>query len=270
MAIQQQVGRITLTYSSSPRETSSFLCDLSKALIIPGKGRGSIRLFGSDGLKLVAREYRHGGLFRVFTGKRFLTGHRVTGEATVIQYLHRKGFPVVEPFCALVERRLFFFRLQLITVYEENRGDLLECLKGGSRKERLRLASKLAEALWLLDQAGVYHPDLHLKNVLVTPTDKLVFLDFDRARRQRVDERDIIAMFRRLARFVDKMERQGQLAATVLEKALFLRVYCRLSGRNLTASMTASAKRRATPNRIGWFIESLFYGKSGADQGAVR
>jgi 3-deoxy-D-manno-octulosonic acid kinase len=261
MANQQQVGRTTLTFFSSLREPSSFLRDLSRGVIIPGKGRGSIQVFRSEELKLASREYRHGGLFRAFTGARFLSAQRAIDEADVMAYLRDSGFPVIAPFCVIAEKGRLFTRLHLVTVYEENKGDLLDCLKAASPRDRLRFARKLAEAMVLLERAGVYHPDLHLRNVLVNPRGELVFLDFDRAGRQEVAEADMIAMFRRLARFADKMEKQGQLHSTARERALFLRVYSRRSGKSVTPSMVTSEGRRGTMNRFGWFIESLFYGK---------
>ena len=69
------------------------------------------------------------------------------------------------------------------------------------------------------------------------------------------------SMFRRLGRFVDKMERQGQFSATGLEKTLFLKTYARLSGTDLTQRLAGSARRAGVRYRVGWFIESLFYGK---------
>jgi 3-deoxy-D-manno-octulosonic acid kinase len=260
MTIQEHVGKTTLTFFSSPRAPSSFLRDLTKGATVRGKGRGSIRVFLSEGLKLAVREYRHGGLFRVFTGKRFISSRRAIEEAEVMAHLRESGFPVIEPFCVLAERHIFFVGIHLITVYEENQGEMLDSLKVGSPKDRLRMAKKLAETMVLLERAGVYHPDLHLRNVLVVPRGELVFLDFDRARRQTIREKDMIAMFRRLARYADKMERQGQLQSTAKERALFLRAYCRLSGRDLTASMIASERRRMM-SRVGWFFESLFYGR---------
>ena len=260
MSTRERVGKTTLTFFSSPQEPSSFLHDLSNGVTIPGKGRGSIRVFFSGALKLAVREYHHGGLFRVLTGKRFLSNRRAIQEAEVMQYLRRSSFPVIEPFCVLAEKRSFVVALQLVTVYEENQGELLECLKLESPKGRLRLAKKFAEAMVFLERAGVYHHDLHLRNVLVKRSGELVFLDFDRAHRQTIGEREMVGMFRRLARYADKMEREEQLQSTTRERALFFRVYCRLSGRNLAPSAVMS-EGKTSLNRIGWFIESLLYGR---------
>jgi hypothetical protein len=261
MAIQKRIGRVTLTFFSSLRDPASLLRELAKAPVVQGRGRGGIRIVESEGLRLVIRQYRHGGLFRAFTGARYATSGRAMKEAVVTEYLRHAGFPVVEPFCVVAERRLLFARLHLATVYEENRGDLLQCLQVGTTRERLQLIGKFAKGIWLMEQAGVYHPDLHLRNVLVTGDDRLVFLDLDKARRKQVGQEDMVSMFRRLDRFADKMDREGAFHATRLEKALFLRAYQRLSGRDLASELETSARRRSTLNRLGWYVEFLLYGK---------
>ena len=43
-------------------------------------------------------------------------------------------------------------------------------------------------------------------------------------------------------------------------KALFLRTYERLSKRGIAEGMRRKLKRKDLMHRIGWWIESLFYG----------
>jgi alpha-galactosidase len=98
-------------------------------------------------------------------------------------------------------------------------------------------------------------------NVMVTAGGKLVFLDFDRARKKLLGLKDVESMVWRLDRFVDKMGRQGKLAVQQREKTLFLRTYDRLSHRGLTTRMQSRAAAKTRLHRIGWFFESLLYGK---------
>jgi 3-deoxy-D-manno-octulosonic acid kinase len=261
MAVHKTVEQVTIVYYASVQEPAPFLRALADAPVIPGAGRGGIKIIEVGGRKLVARKYAHGGLFRMFTGDLFLDRRRAVEEAEVMNYLREKDFPVVTPFCVVAEKRAFAFRLHLVTVLEEGAVDLLRQLGISPRRQRLRIAKQFAEALRRLEQAGVFHPDLHLRNVLLTPEGKLVFLDFDRARRKAIGRRDMESMFRRLGRFVDKMEREGQFSATGLEKALFLRTYARLSGTDLTQRLARSTRRAGLRHRVGWFIESLLYGK---------
>ena len=72
-----------------------------------------------------------------------------------------------------------------------------------------------------MGQLGIYHPDLHLQNVLVTKVGDLVFLDFDRAHRKVVTKKDMESMFWRLNRFAEKKEIAGELAVTMRKRRSF-------------------------------------------------
>ena len=76
--------------------------------------------------------------------------------------------PAAAPFAAVIEKLFIFKRLYLITLFEEDAAALLDYLQTCKERERMRVAVGLAELLWGLHQAGVYHRDLHLRNVLVT------------------------------------------------------------------------------------------------------
>lgn len=257
--VEKEVGRFRIIYYSTFVEPGLFIKNLLESEMHSGKGRGGIKIIEVDGLKLVVRKYMHGGLFRGITRDFFTSQKRVVAEADILTYLREQRFPVVSPFCALIEHSFLVKRLYLVTGLEEKSINLLESFQQADKRQRLRLVKKLAHFFWMLEKAGIYHPDLHLRNVLVTPTQDLVFLDFDRARRKSVESKDAESMLWRLGRFVDKMERQGQSAVGSKEKALFLRVYDRLSGRDMGRSMERRAVTKGYIHRIGWFIESLIY-----------
>lgn len=261
-ASETRTGRFTLISFSPLFEPASFLRALSSGQVMEGKGRGGVKIVEACGSRLVVRKYLHGGLFRALTRDLFISRRRAVSEGEIMAYLREGGFPVAAPFCAVVEGHIVAKRLYLATILEENTVNLLEYLERCTgEKRRMRLAWKLARLMWLLQQSGVYHPDFQLRNVLVTPEEELVLLDFDRARKKTVGRRDMKSMFSRLGRFVSKMERQGRLTAGSREKAMFLRAYARFSGCDLTAEMARSARRSALFNRLGWLAESLLYGK---------
>lgn len=260
--IEKRFGRFTVLFYSSPLDPSVLLDTLSQGAVAHGRGRGGIRFFQVEGARLVSRKYMHGGLFRAFTGDLFLDSRRASSEAEVMTHLRKEGLPVARPFCVIVERLFLVKRLHLVTYLVDGSVELLERLRASTRKERLRYARRLAESLWRMKRAGVYHPDFHLRNVLVAPGDRLVLLDFDRARRKTVDDGDMKSMFRRLARFTDKMVSRGTLPAVEEEKAVFLRAYARLSGVDLAPEMKAGARGASSLNRLGWFVESLLYGRA--------
>jgi RIO-like serine/threonine protein kinase len=168
---------------------------------------------------------------------------------------------VVEPAGILVGEDFPFKKPHLITMFEENVGDLLEFIKVSARKQRLRAICNLARFLWSLENLGIYHPDLHLRNVLVKDDGRLIFLDFDKARRKDISRRDIESMVWRLNRFAEKWEQKGYLRISILERLLFLRTYSRLSGYNLEGEMVNKIQGKRLLSRIGWFVESILYGK---------
>jgi 3-deoxy-D-manno-octulosonic acid kinase len=261
MVVEKTIGNTVIVYYSAVPDSVTLLHSLALAPLIPGEGRSGIKLIEIGGRRLVARKYTHGGLFRMISGDLFTDRSRATREAEIMNYLRERGFPAVEPFCAIAERRNFGWRLHLVTVLQENAVDLLRESQSSSRKERLRTARGLGRALWDLVRAGVYHPDLHLRNVLVTQERSLVFLDFDRATRKAISERDLRSMFGRLNRFVEKMEKHGYLRVTNLEKALFVRTYARLSGVDMTKELAAPSFTSHVISRIGWAVESVLYKK---------
>jgi len=189
--LEKRIGRFSLFCYAPLSDPPSFMQALGNAPVIQGKGRGGIKIVEAGGMKLVARKYVHGGLFRSFTRDVFVGEGRAVCEAEIMAFLRGKGVPVVQPFCAVIERRPLFKRLHLVTILQEDTVNLLEYLDGSTEKQRMRIARKLAQLLWLLQQAGVFHPDLHLGNVLVTPDKTLVFVDFDRARRKTVKRGDM-------------------------------------------------------------------------------
>ena len=138
-------------------------------------------------------------------------------------YLRERGFPAAAPFAAVIEKLFILRRLYLITFFEEGAAVLLDYLQTCEKRERMRVAVRLAELLWGLHEAGVHHRDLHLRNVLVTRENRLILLDFDRAVKKPLSPGDVESMVRRLGRFTEKMEKQGRLSLSVMEKSLFLR-----------------------------------------------
>ena len=259
MTSEEHYRGFQITYYSEHVPASLFIEKMLRAPILQNVGRGGIRILDVEGNKLVCRKYFHGGIFRVFTRDVFITGERATQEAEIMLHLKDSGFPVIAPFATITEVGTLMKRLYLCTFMEEGAVSLLEHLKRSEKKVRLRAIKRFAELLWRLEQAGVYHPDLHLRNVVLTGDGRMLFLDFDKALRKPIAQKDVESMFWRLARYVAKMERQGALPVYPYEKMLFVRVYERLSKRPLAETLQKQMKTKNLLHRIGWFFESLLY-----------
>ena len=259
--IARSWGDFTAFYYGKEMDTDLLVRRLLEAPVEAKKGRGGIRLLGMGEKRLVCRQYLHGGLFRALTKDLFLSDRRCRREAEILAYLGRQGFPVAEAVCALSENRGLTKRLYLVTGLIEDSQDLLDYLNQSGPRQRLRTIKRFAQLLWRLEQAGIFHPDLHLNNVLVTPKKELLFLDFDKACRKAITEKDVESMLWRLARFADKMAKQGTFRAQQREKMLFLRTYERLSGHGIVAVMEKKSVRKGLLHKIGWAVESFLYGR---------
>ena len=224
------------------------------------KGRGSVKILSLGNRLLACRKYLHGGLLRALTGEVFFTAKRAEREFKITAYLEENRYPVVSPLGYLVEKKWAAKSLYFLSYFEDNLGDLLELLKKGSGKARLRAVRDLSRLLAVMGKLGVYHPDMHLQNVLVTGRG-LVFLDFDKAYRKKVTKKDMERMFWRLNRFAEKKEKAHELLISGKEKALFLRVFERSWGEKITDDMVKRLEGMRRKYRFGWFLESFFYGK---------
>lgn len=230
-----------------------------KSEITLKRGRGIIKIFPFRKKRVLCRKYVHGGLFRALTRDLYLSSKRSLNELEVMIYLVNQGIPVIRPVCAFVMKEPLRNRLFLVTDYEEDAIDFAEYLQSIDNRKRLRAIRDLARLLGILVVNGVYHPDFHLRNVIVKRNGQLLLLDFDKARIQKVAKKDAERILWRLNRYVEKLARDGVLEITDWEKALFLRTYQGTTGHDVIEHMLNKAAIKHHLTRLGWFVESLFY-----------
>lgn len=264
-----KLGGYVLYFVSDAINPSLFLERFLRTENQADKGRGGLKLLTIDGKLFACRKYMHGGIGRALTKDLFLTAQRALNELEVMFYLKENHFPVVEPVGILVGEDFPFRKPHLITVFEESIGDLLEFIKASTRSQRLKAIRDLARFMWRLESLGIYHPDLHLRNVLVKDNGQLIFLDFDKACKKVISRSDVEGMIWRLNRFAEKWELKGYLRISSMERLLFLRTYSRLSGYNLEEVMTRKIQGKRLLSRAGWFFESILYGKVTSGKGGT-
>ena len=257
----ERYGNYTITCRQASVDPSLVIGQLSIPHSVIRKGRGGIKILSVGDKLLACRKYIHGGLLRGITGDIFFSEKRAARELEITMYLEKNLLPVVSPYGYISERRCCAKSLFLVTFLKENIGDLLEFLKTAGKKERLRAIKSLARLLFEMGRLGVYHPDLHLQNVLVTKAGSLILLDFDKASFKPVTKNDMERMFWRLNRFAEKKENAGELIITIQEKALFLRTIERLSGYGIIQDMQKQLEGKQRSYRLGWFLDSLLYQK---------
>ena len=257
-----KIGSFVMYFVSDALDPALFLDKFIRTGNQTDKGRGGLKIVSLDGKLFACRKYLHGGVGRAVTKDLFLSEKRALNELKIMLYLKEHKFPVVEPVGVLIGEDFPFRKPHIITQFEENVGELLEFIKVSSRKQRLRAIRDLARFMWYLGRLGVYHPDLHLRNVLVKKNGKLVFLDFDKAFRKTLSKKDVETMIWRLNRFAEKWEVKGYFRISIMERLLFVRIYSRLTGYNLEEEMAKKIMGKKLLSRAGWFAESILYGKN--------
>lgn len=166
------------------------------------------------------RHYRHGGLLAPLTRDLFVGATpRPVSELEASEALRRRGVRTPEVVA------LFFkyagplmYRADLVT-REVSGGQDLAAWLALARPARVRrtVLAAVGETLAGLHVAGLHHPDLNLKNLLVRETGarpEVFVLDLDRAWvGEPLAEDAAMAQLKRLERSLRKLSRAGALAS---------------------------------------------------------
>ena len=188
----------------------------------------------ASGDGLAVRLYAHGGLLGPALGTRFLSRRRMLDELRVTILAHSRGVPTAVPVAVRIEHTCgCLVTAHYVSEAIPNAVDLLTLLREAappSPAARRRLALSAADAVAAMHEAGIWHADLSLGNLLVQGTldDPRVFvIDFDKARQtDLVAPRQRVANLLRLDRSVLKWP-ASQRAVGPYDRLRFLRSYTR-------------------------------------------
>ena len=146
-------------------------------------GRGTARRIATDQGTVIVRRYRRGGAMRWLGDRYFGFRPRPFREFRVLLRARRRGLPVPDAIAAVVERRFgLAYRGHLLMREISGSLPILDFLR---RHPDLDVVPLLARGLRELHDAGLWHPDLNLGNVMVVMRSygaSLAFVDLDRAR----------------------------------------------------------------------------------------
>ena len=166
-----------------------------------------------DGGRAVVRRCVHGGLLGPVLGETYLGARRFLEEARVSEHLRSRGVNTPEIIGLIVRANAAgLCRGAVVTRMIEGGRDLLEFLRSregkqclaerGAKRNLVRLVAFLVRQM---HDAGVSHPDLHVKNILLAPGWQVHVIDLDSARLQReVGPARRVADLMRLARSLEK------------------------------------------------------------------
>ncbi|HEY9161872.1 MAG TPA: lipopolysaccharide kinase InaA family protein [Desulfomonilia bacterium] len=157
-------------------------------------GRGNMRLLGDD---MIVRELVHGGLFGKVTGRLFLSKSRSVRELRISNYLIGNGIRTPEIPAVRFIRSGIFYSIDVISRLVPNSIDLLtwlEKFRAEQKGEVLRFAQnnwqdnlfttifhETGSLVRRMHDLGVWHADLHLKNILLDEHMNPWIIDLDKA-----------------------------------------------------------------------------------------
>jgi tRNA A-37 threonylcarbamoyl transferase component Bud32 len=152
---------------------------------LQGRGVVYVATLAECDTTVAVRHAWHGGVFAPITGDRFLVPTRAPREAAVSRTLRERGIDTPELLAyALYPAGPGLRRVDVCTRYVGNAWDFGAVLAGVAHGlDRGAAERAMVELLGKLARAGVVHPDLNVKNVLLEPvgtaTPKAWLLDVD-------------------------------------------------------------------------------------------
>lgn len=220
-----------------------------------------------DGKRMVVRQYSHGGLFQAITRNLYLFGSRSFQELALTEEIRSCGIPTIQPIGAihcLVLRPLY--QACLLSLEVPHATDFIQYFqKIGAHPSRENLSQKrkairsAGHLLRQFHQAGFYHGDLQLKNILVAGNQPLL-IDFDRSYRKPIlSLREKMRNLLRLNRSVEKRKRLG-LPFTRTDRWRFFLAYAG-EDRKIRETMRKTLRTYSVRSffyQIGWTLQRIY------------
>jgi 3-deoxy-D-manno-octulosonic acid kinase len=202
-------------YEVAVREVAAHPDDLPAAGGLGG--RGALRRVESPQGPLLVREYRKGGLLRRLRGRRMRGRWRPLDELVLHRRLAALGVPVPDAVGCVIRKGPTGWRGFLLLHEVEGAVDLESVLHGVAAPDGADPRHVLREAgrvVRKLHDAGVPHPDLHPKNLLLAPGGRVLVIDLDKARPSPgvLSEAQRIDNLARLGRAIEKHRLKGMSA----------------------------------------------------------
>jgi 3-deoxy-D-manno-octulosonic acid kinase len=145
------------------------------------EGRAEAYAFSLGEGEGVLRRFRRGGFISNFLSEGYLLENRPRQEFDMHRRIYALGLPVPEPLGVAWLRRGPWY-MGAIATRRLNGESLDGWLQGKhSAAERTRFLRGVGETIARFHDAGVYHADLNVRNILLS-SGKTYLIDFDRAR----------------------------------------------------------------------------------------
>ena len=222
-----------------------------------------------DGMRMVVRKYSHGGLLSFLNRDLFLLGARSFEELSLTEEIRSSGIPTIKPIGAIHQTADYpFYRAYLLSLEVPHAKNLIQYFEEtGSNpfRENLLHKRKTIQAAGLLlrrfHQAGFYHHDLQLKNLLVNE-DQVLLIDFDRSYcKTNLSIKERVKNLLRLNRSVEKWKHFG-VPITWTDRWRFFLAYAGEDQRIRRAIRKALRPYAVSLffHRIGWSLQKRVKG----------
>jgi tRNA A-37 threonylcarbamoyl transferase component Bud32 len=142
-------------------------------------GRSVIRIIEPD---LVVRPLTHGGMIRHITGSRFFGVGRSLRELEISVYLISRNILTPEIMAVRYMKKGVFYFIEVISRMVPGSVDLLSYLEKPSG-DGLGMLRQTGRLICEIHRTGVYHTDLHVKNILLDRNKAPWIIDLDNAYR---------------------------------------------------------------------------------------
>ena len=247
------------TYLKNSRQTAHYLKGRTFHPSIPFE----------DEKRMVLRQYSHGGLLRAITGNLYFFGKRSFRELALTEEVRSSGIPTI-PSLGAIHHRIFFpfYQAYFLSLEVSHAMDLIRYFNGmeahpsreniSSKRKTIRSAGLLIRQF---HQAGFFHGDLQLKNILVAG-DELLLIDFDRSyRKPTLSTHERMKNLLRLNRSVEKWRRLG-LPITRTDRWRFFLAYAG-DDKKIRETMVKTLRTyslRFLFYRLGWTVQKILGG----------
>ena len=210
------------------------------------KGRGllpTLLIKESNGERMVAKQSLRGGLLRFLNKDLFWNGNRPFKEMIANTHILSRGIKTTEILAAAKLKvfgplyRTFLFSKEISEAIDLT--GLFNGLKHKSPQERLTIKKQviraLARSIYTMHNQGIYHSDLHLKNILVCQNDvsaepSIYIIDFYKALLTgKLSTREKIDNLLRFNRSLEKYKFQGGVV-TRTDQIRVLKEYIKYDG----------------------------------------
>ena len=171
-------------------------------------------------VSFVVRDYCHGGLFGKILRDIFWNTLRPLRELSICEAAGKSGIKTSEVI-AIVKNRVLgpIYKCRLVSKEITGAIDLMELLLNAEKNKlvarKRQIINKTAKAVKEMHGAGIYHADLHLKNILIQSAAGKVdvyIIDLDKSRQyEKISLHQRMRNIMRLDRSVEKMIRNNRV-----------------------------------------------------------